>query len=286
MRDKVRALGYGDCLEARSLAELLFDPDIELHASLLLRSVVEVHGAQAGNFLEELLMGDFGLDESQRHELAFWMPAITRHNESMRLFAWLEEGWLEEDMFLQTDNLSALETKIAVARSYVCSRRAELEGLVSDWHDRFEGTAVAAGPFEWQRALSTRAELNTLLYETGSARTLSLLLETVRAYIRWVPSWFSIEGLSHLGAAAFTPSLPFLEDVSGNDDYEMALRIAAVRAMIRVDPKSARDAVETLLEIAIQEDTLVDEVKSLITEFDKVPATRFDTGLCTLQYVK
>jgi len=110
------------------------------------------------------------------------------------------------------------------------------------------------------------------------------LLETVRAYIGSAPSWLSIEGLSHLGSAVFTPSLPFLEDVSGNNDYEMALRIASVRAMIPVNPKSARDAAETLLEIAIQEDTLVDEVKLLITESDKeVPATRSDTGLCTLQ---
>lgn len=221
-------------------------------------------------------MGDFVLDESQRRDLASWMPTITRHNESTRLFA-----WLEEDMRLQTDNLSALETRIAVARSYVCSQRAELEGLVSGWHYRFEG-AMAAGTLELQQALSTRAELNTLLYETGSARTLSLLLETVRAYIGSGPSWLSIEGLSHLGSAVFTPSLPFLEDVSGNNDYEMALRIASVRAMISMDPKSARDAAETLLEIAIQEDTLVDEVKSLITESDKVPATRSDTALCTL----
>ena len=71
------------------------------------------------------------LDESQRRDLASWMPAITRHNESTRLFA-----WLEEDMLLQTGNLSALETRIAVARSYVCSQRAEFEGLVSGWHYR------------------------------------------------------------------------------------------------------------------------------------------------------
>lgn len=63
VRDEVRVLRYGDCLEARSLAELLLDRGIKQHASLLLRSVVEVYGAQAGNLLEELLMGDFVLDE-------------------------------------------------------------------------------------------------------------------------------------------------------------------------------------------------------------------------------
>jgi len=88
-------------------------------------------------------------------------------------------------MLLQTDSLSALETRIAVARSYVCSQRTEFEGLVSGWHYRFE-SAMAAGTLELQQALSTRAELNTLLYETGSARTLSLARNSAGLY--WIGS--------------------------------------------------------------------------------------------------
>lgn len=45
---------------------------------------------------------------------------------------------------------------------------------------------MAAGTLELQQALSTGAELNTLLYETGSARTLSLARNSAGLY--WIGS--------------------------------------------------------------------------------------------------
>lgn len=84
VRDEVRALRYGDCLEARSLAELLLDPGIKQHASLLLRSVVEVYGAQAGDLLRRTFDGRFRARRKPASRFGF-MDA--RHYQAQRKYA-------------------------------------------------------------------------------------------------------------------------------------------------------------------------------------------------------
>ena len=250
------------CVSLAEFERLLALAEIQSKGSRLRQALVEADAASAAELFVRSITADPDLEQPATRDTAAWLPRLTRACTSPELFAVVSPP--QEPASLE---LEPLEARVAIARSFVCSKRAEVEVLSLRWNARLD-RAIDEESVEVQRALGVRAEMNRLLFEVGTRGTLDALVASATADLDYAPSWLLIDAFDLLGRARHRAAFALLDQVVRSDRQEIPTRLRALQSLIAIANEDQRGDVQRaaldLAEAAEREGLLQEEVESLL----------------------
>lgn len=164
-----------------------------------------------------LLIGKPELSYENRFDIAFRLSELTKNNDNNLILNSLER----EKHF---------EIKILIASSFICSHKIRVQDMATAWSIELENLIkkdVHETQFDVQKALLNRKQLNRLLLNIGTQKSLEVFLFSLKDYaLDYAPSWLLNDGFDMMKQLKCKEDTwPFLEEMLMNDYYEFMKKV-------------------------------------------------------------